>query len=193
MAIRLNKVVRDLNITFDRAINFLEEKGIQLEGGANAKISDEQYDMLVNEFSSDKKLKTDSEKISQGRQNKDRSKQPTIAIDDYKPKDEDNEIKTTIPDDKQPQIKTVGHINLDEINGHKKTQKDLSANAERSQKMKNDGKTMPAFCRFPQKARAKVLPLVPHNHDFPPVVITCTVFILPCDAHFVNGVLKIFL
>ena len=75
----------------------------------------------------------------------------------------------------------------------KKTQKDLSANAERSQKMKNDGKTMPAFCRFPQKARAKVLPLVPHNHDFPPVVITCTVFILPCDAHFVNGVLKIFL
>ena len=123
MAIRLNKVVRDLNITFDRAINFLEEKGIQLEGGANAKISDEQYDMLVNEFSSDKKLKTDSEKISQGRQNKDRSKQPTIAIDDYKPKDEDNEIKTTIPDDKQPQIKTVGHINLDEINGHKKTQK----------------------------------------------------------------------
>ena len=123
MAIRLNKVVRDLNITFDRAINFLEEKGIQLEGGANAKISDEQYDMLVNEFSSDKKLKTDSEKISQGRQNKDRSKQPTIAIDDYKPKDEDNEIKTTIPDDKQPQIKTVGHINLYEINGHKKTQK----------------------------------------------------------------------
>ena len=123
MAIRLNKVVRDLNITFDRAINFLEEKGIQLEGGANAKISDEQYDMLVNEFSSDKKLKTDSEKISQGRQNKDRSKPQTVAIDDYKPKDEDNEIKTTIPDDKQPQIKTVGHINLDEINGHKKTQK----------------------------------------------------------------------
>ena len=123
MAIRLNKVVRDLNITFDRAINFLEEKGIQLEGGANAKISDEQYDMLVNEFSSDKKLKTDSEKISQVRQNKDRSKPQTVAIDDYKPKDEDNEIKTTIPDDKQPQIKTVGHINLDEINGHKKTQK----------------------------------------------------------------------
>ena len=154
MAIRLNKVVRDLNITFDRAINFLEEKGIQLEGGANAKISDEQYDMLVNEFSSDKKLKTDSEKISQVSQNKDRSKQPTIAIDDYKPKDEDNEIKTTIPDDKQPQIKTVGHINLDEINGHKKTQKAEDRDVAPAEQTKTTAQTAETTA-MPQQLQAE--------------------------------------
>ena len=154
MAIRLNKVVRDLNITFDRAINFLEEKGIQLEGGANAKISDEQYDMLVNEFSSDKKLKTDSEKISQVRQNKDRSKPQTVAIDDYKPKDEDNEIKTTIPDDKQPQIKTVGHINLDEINGHKKTQKAEDRDVAPAEQTKTTAQTAETTA-MPQQLQAE--------------------------------------
>ena len=68
MSVRLNKVVRDLNVGIDTVVNFLQKKGIEIDSNPNAKINDEQYEMLVKEFAPDKILKKESDTISQERQ-----------------------------------------------------------------------------------------------------------------------------
>ena len=67
MAIRLNKVTRDLNVGIATVVDFLQKKGYEVEANPNYKINDEQYAALVKEFSKDKDLKLESDKISQGR------------------------------------------------------------------------------------------------------------------------------
>ena len=48
MPIRLNKVIAELNVALDRIGKFLAKKGKPLmEVSANAKISDEQYKLLM--------------------------------------------------------------------------------------------------------------------------------------------------
>lgn len=64
MTIRLNKVSRDLNVGIVTVVEFLQEKGFSLEANPNTKISEEQYAMLVKEFSKDKNLKLKSGKFS---------------------------------------------------------------------------------------------------------------------------------
>ena len=86
MTIRLNKVTRDLNVGITTVVEFLQKKGYTIEASPNAKITEEQYAVLVKEFSTDKNLKIESEKFIQERQNKDRNK-ASISIDGFeKPK-----------------------------------------------------------------------------------------------------------
>ena len=57
MTIRLNKVTRDLNVGITTVVEFLQKKGYTIEANPNTKITDEQYDLLVKEFSTAKDLK----------------------------------------------------------------------------------------------------------------------------------------
>lgn len=50
MAIRLNKICRELNVGFQTLIDFLERNGQPGDWSPLSKISDEQYEMLVREF-----------------------------------------------------------------------------------------------------------------------------------------------
>ena len=81
MTIRLNKVTRDLNVGIATAVEFLQKKGYEIEANPNTKITEEQYAVLVKEFSTDKNLKKESEKFIQERQNKERNK-PTVSIEE---------------------------------------------------------------------------------------------------------------
>ena len=44
--IRINKILRELNISLDRAVDFLKEKGHEIESSPNAKISQEEYKVI---------------------------------------------------------------------------------------------------------------------------------------------------
>ncbi len=116
MTIRLNKVTRDLNVGITTAVEFLQKKGFTVEANPNTKITDEQFDLLKKEFSTDKDLKIKSERFSQERQSKDRNK-ASVAIDGYEEnaqeKAKPEEIKTVIPEDVRPKFKPVGKIDLD--------------------------------------------------------------------------------
>ncbi|WP_373736125.1 translation initiation factor IF-2 [Bacteroides heparinolyticus] len=116
MTIRLNKVTRDLNVGITTAVEFLQKKGFTVEANPNTKITDEQFDLLKKEFSTDKDLKIKSERFSQERQSKDRNK-ASVAIDGYgenaQEKAKPEEIKTVIPEDVRPKFKPVGKIDLD--------------------------------------------------------------------------------
>ena len=117
MSIRLNKITRDLNVGITTVVEFLQKKGFTVEANPNTKISDEQYDLLVKEFSTDKDLKKKTERFIQERQNKDRNKS-SVAIDGYeKPAQEKVEepIKATVAEDLRPKFKPVGKIDLDNL------------------------------------------------------------------------------
>ena len=116
MTIRLNKVTRDLNVGITTVVEFLQKKGYTIEASPNAKITEEQYAVLVKEFSTDKNLKIESEKFSQERQNKDRNK-ASISIEGFESKKEKEEVvKTVIPEEARPKLKQVGKIELDNLN-----------------------------------------------------------------------------
>ena len=117
MTIRLNKVTRDLNVGITTAVEFLQKKGFVVEANPNTKITDEQFELLKKEFSTDKDLKIKSEKFLQERQTKERK--ASVAIEGYETQDETKpkveEIKTVVPEDVRPKFKQVGKIDLDNL------------------------------------------------------------------------------
>ncbi|MGZ0015619.1 translation initiation factor IF-2 [Yeosuana sp. AK3] len=65
--IRLNKVLRELNISIDRAVDFLESKGIDVEKSPNTKISEDVHAILSNEFQTDASKKVASQEVSEAK------------------------------------------------------------------------------------------------------------------------------
>ena len=87
-----------MNVGIATVVEFLQKKGYTVEANPNTKISEEQYAVLVKEFSTDKNLRLESEQ--------------------EKPKSEDV-IKTVVPEDARPKFKPVGKIDLDKFSGRR--------------------------------------------------------------------------
>jgi translation initiation factor IF-2 len=62
---RLNKVLREFNISLDRAVEFLATNGHMIEARPTTKISSDQYNLLLEEFQSDKSSKVESHGLSE--------------------------------------------------------------------------------------------------------------------------------
>ena len=62
---RLNKVLREFNISLDRAVEFLATNGHEIEARPTTKISSNQYSLLLEEFRSDKSSKVESHDLSE--------------------------------------------------------------------------------------------------------------------------------
>ena len=63
--VRLNRVIREFNISLDRVVEFLSSKGHEIDSRPTSKISDEQYLLLSQEFSSDRSSKVESHDLSE--------------------------------------------------------------------------------------------------------------------------------
>ncbi len=61
--IRLNKVLRELNISIDRVADFLESKGYSIEKRPTTKISQDLYKLLCDEFHIDADKKIASQEV----------------------------------------------------------------------------------------------------------------------------------
>ena len=106
MSIRLNKAIRELNIGLQTAIDFLEKKKElgEVKADLNFKLSDEQYDALVEAFKSDATVKTDAKKLF--------PKKPKEKKAKEKPA-EDHKGETLL--EGRQQYKPMGKIDLDQI------------------------------------------------------------------------------
>lgn len=62
---RLNMVLKEFNISLDRAVDYLKEKGIPVDSNPNTKIEGDVYDVLFNEFASDKDRKKASIEVGE--------------------------------------------------------------------------------------------------------------------------------
>ncbi|WP_034061142.1 translation initiation factor IF-2 [Lacinutrix jangbogonensis] len=65
--IRLNKVLRELNISLDRAVEFLDSKGVDIEKRPTTKISEGTYKILSDEFETDAGKKVKSQAVSEAK------------------------------------------------------------------------------------------------------------------------------
>ena len=104
MAIKISKVIADLNVGRQTIEEFLHKKGIEIDASINARIQDDVYEMLVKEFKPDMDLKSKSDKMANERQ-KEKAKQNAAAK-------ESHEIKTVVPGQK-PTV--LGKIDLDAV------------------------------------------------------------------------------
>ena len=62
---RLNKVLREFNISLDRAVEFLNSQGHEIDARPTTKISSEIYDVLFDEFQTDKSKKKESKEVGE--------------------------------------------------------------------------------------------------------------------------------
>ena len=108
MGVRINKVLKEFNVGLQTVIDFLAKKGFTVKNDMNAKLTDEQYQIIKNEFCSDKNLRNKADKlISQRHTEKDKKS--------FQPKKGAEEIKTEIPEDSKLQIKPIGKIDLSRV------------------------------------------------------------------------------
>ncbi|MCQ2268569.1 MAG: translation initiation factor IF-2 [Bacteroidaceae bacterium] len=107
MPIRLNKVTKEFNVSISTIAEFLKKKGLGEidERNLNTKISDEQFDALKKEFSSDKAEAELKDKMLQGRQHKE--KKVDIAL-------EAPVSEPVMPEIQGPKI--LGKLDLDSLN-----------------------------------------------------------------------------
>ena len=106
MGIRLNKVLTELNIGLQTAVDFLKKKTslgeIRDDVTTNTKISDDQYEALVHEFNGDKAVKTQADKLFP----KKKEKKPEKTVP--------TQAEALLQQSRQ-QFKPLGKIDLDSI------------------------------------------------------------------------------
>ena len=63
--LRLNKVLRELNISLDRAVEHLGNNGYEIEARPTTKITNEEYKVLLEGFQTDASKKAASKEVSE--------------------------------------------------------------------------------------------------------------------------------
>lgn len=75
---RLSKVAKELNVSVSTITDFLKSKGHVIENNPMAKLSDELYELLSNEYQSEKAAKEEAKQVTTST----RAKKESIALDD---------------------------------------------------------------------------------------------------------------
>jgi len=126
MGVRLNKVLTELNIGLQTAIDYLKNKKslgeIKDDANVNTKISDEQYAALVKEFKRDKDVKTQAGMIFPKKEKKE------------KPKPKETKVETPVTEEPRQTFTPLGKIDLDSLNGKKKEQEKPAAEPKKEEK-----------------------------------------------------------
>ena len=139
--IRLNKVLKELNISLDRAVEFLSSKKINVEPRPTSKIDERTYRLLLDEFQTDKSDKDELEKINIQKRKELEEKQILEEKNEIA-KAESNEIKPQILDEAENK-NTNTEINLEEnaVKEKKEISKDSSKIETNFQKLSGIKKT----------------------------------------------------
>ena len=115
-SIRLNKVLRELNISLDRAVEFLNQKGIEVDARPTTKITTELYNVLLDGFETDKSKKVASHEVGEEKR---KEKESLRIIQERKEQERQDkiakreELKTNRVAIEKP--KTLGKIDLEAL------------------------------------------------------------------------------
>ncbi|MBZ4652671.1 MAG: infB, partial [Proteiniphilum sp.] len=131
-----------MNVGINTLVEFLHKKGIEVDANPNAKIEDEQYDILIAEFGKDKNIRREATETREKMHRRD-EKRETVAIEGYelpeeeapRKKVEKEVIETEIPNELKPHFNVVGSIDLDNLGKKKiepKAQEEPEVKAEES-------------------------------------------------------------
>ena len=130
-------------------VDFLHKKGFaDITEDLNQKLTDEQYNLLVAEYSQDKSIREEATRFLQDRMS--RKTAPEEPVQEEKPaKKEPEMIETVIPEEPVIKFKTVGKIDLE------------TSKAEAKEETKVEPKAEPAPKKEPAKPQPKAKPAEP--------------------------------
>jgi translation initiation factor IF-2 len=112
--IRINKVLAELNISLERAVEYLQTHGFVVEARPTTKISDEEYNLLCDVFQTDRKSKVQSDVISEEKKKEIeaiRKEQEREKLEKIK-KEEEEKMKVIKAEAEKLHPKVVGKIDL---------------------------------------------------------------------------------
>ena len=136
---RLNKVLREFNISLDRAVEYLSSKGYEVESRPTTKISGEEYQVLLEEFQTDKSKKVASKEV--GEEKRKEKEEIRIASErelEEKQKKIDASKKLIKAEVKLEGPKTLGKIDLEIKAPKPKEEKSKQAKKEVSAPVKEE-------------------------------------------------------
>ena len=111
---RLNKVLRELNISLDRAVEYLSKHGHEVEARPTAKISNDVYQVLLDGYQTDASKKAASKEVGEEkRKEKEAIRLELDAKLEQKRLDEEKKNEVLRAKSQKPEIKTVGKIDID--------------------------------------------------------------------------------
>ncbi len=111
MAIRISKATRELNVGSATLVDFLHRKGFSdINDDLNQKLTDEQYNLLIAEFSQDRTIREEANRFLQERQTKRTVEEPEVQPAKPEPQPA---VEPEIPAEPVIRFKTVGKIDLD--------------------------------------------------------------------------------
>ncbi|MDY0780855.1 translation initiation factor IF-2 [Tenacibaculum sp. IB213877] len=120
--LRLNKVLRELNISLDRAVEHLAKNGFEVEARPTTKISDGEYQILLDGFQTDKSKKVASKEVSEEkRKEKEEIRKRLEAEQEAKRIEEAKKQEVLKAKAEKLEIKTVGKIDIDGGTGKDET------------------------------------------------------------------------
>ncbi len=113
MAVRLNKALKELNVGINTVAEFLQKKGQALEDATpNAKITDEQYQMLMSAFGDDKNKHDETQQRILERKEREKQEKKELKEKNREEKlRKEQEIFRLKAEKQKPQLKVVGNIN----------------------------------------------------------------------------------
>jgi translation initiation factor IF-2 len=112
--LRLNKVLRELNISLDRAVEHLTSHGFDIEARPTTKISNEEYEILLDGFQTDRSKKAASKEV--GEEKRKEKEALRIALEEKQEKQRlEEEAKKVVVKAKAEklELKTVGKIDIE--------------------------------------------------------------------------------
>jgi len=115
--LRLNKVLRELNISLDRAVEHLTNHGFEIEARPTTKISSEEYNVLLDGFQTDRNKKAASKEVSEEKRKEKEALR--IALEEKMEKQRlEEEAKKVVVKAKAEKLefKTVGKIDIEPKN-----------------------------------------------------------------------------
>lgn len=112
--LRLNKVLRELNISLDRAVEHLAKNGHEIEARPTTKISDKEYQILFDGFQTDKSKKIASKEVSEEKRKEKETNRQRVEEEQEKKRVEDEAKKQEVLKAKAKKLafKTVGKIDV---------------------------------------------------------------------------------
>ena len=114
---RLSKVLREFNISLDRAVEFLSSNGYEVVARPTTKITDEEYQVLFEEFQTDKSKKVASKEVGEEK----RKEKEEIRLAHEKEIEQKNDEPEVIKaETKLEGPKKLGKIDLEELKPEKK-------------------------------------------------------------------------
>jgi len=167
--IRLSKLAREYNVGIATIVEYLRNKGIEIESNPNTKVSPEHHELLHKEFSSDSSAKKESEQLDLNRY---KSKNESVSISDmpeeedgdeqeggdellikdpkakkvYESEDEKEYVKS-----KEPKLKVLGKIDVEKPKAKPKSEEPEKVKEEKPETEEKPEKTEETVETEPEK------------------------------------------